>query len=106
MASLEDVDLSARLPKKEAKRRLKAAQQRLLELRLQLGGQVGDGELGPGVCIVLEGWDASGKGGAIKRLVSGLDSRHVTVAEFAAPDERERRHHFLWRFGSGSRFRI
>jgi AMP-polyphosphate phosphotransferase len=99
MASLEDVDLSATLPKREAKRRLKAAQRRLLELRLQLGGQLGDGELGPPVCVVFEGWDASGKGGAIKRLVSELDSRHVTVAEFAAPGERERRHHFLWRFG-------
>ena len=95
MANLVDVDLSAKLPKKEGKRRLKAAQKRLLELRLQLGGQLGDGELGPPVCVVFEGWDASGKGGAIKRLVAKLDKRHVTVAEFAAPDERERRHHFL-----------
>ena len=100
MASLNDVDLSAKLPKQEGKRRLKVAQKRLLELRLQLGGQLGDGELGPPVCVVFEGWDASGKGGAIKRLVSKLDSRHVTVAQFAAPDERERRHHFLWRFSS------
>jgi polyphosphate kinase 2 (PPK2 family) len=99
MANLVDVDLAAKLSKKEGKRRLKGAQKRLLELRLQLGGQLGDGELGPPVCVVFEGWDASGKGGAIKRLVAKLDSRHVTVAEFAAPDERERRHHFLWRFG-------
>jgi polyphosphate kinase 2 (PPK2 family) len=99
MASLKDVNLSANLSSKEGKRRLKAAQKRLLELRLQLGGQLGNRELGPPVCIVFEGWDASGKGGAIKRLVSKLDSRHVTVAEFAVPDERERRHHFLWRFG-------
>ncbi|MBV8990795.1 MAG: UDP-galactose-lipid carrier transferase [Solirubrobacterales bacterium] len=99
MASLEDVDLSAKLPKGEAKRRLRAAQKRLLELRLQVGGQLGDGELGPPVCVVFEGWDASGKGGAIKRLIAQLDSRHVTVAQFAEPDERERRHHFLWRFG-------
>ena len=99
MASLDHVDLSARLSKKEGKLRLKVAQERLLELRLQVGGQLGDGELGPPVCVVFEGWDASGKGGEIKRLVSKLDSRHVTVAEFAVPDERERRHHFLWRFG-------
>jgi polyphosphate kinase 2 (PPK2 family) len=99
MSSLDDVDLSAKLSKKDAKRRLKAAQKRLLELRLQIGGQLGNGELGPPVCVVFEGWDASGKGGAIKRLVSNLDSRHVTVAGFAAPDERARRHHFLWRFG-------
>lgn len=99
MTTLDDVDLSAKLDKKEGKRRLKAAQKRLLALRLQCGGQLGDGELGPPVCIVFEGWDASGKGGAIKRLTAKLDSRHVTVAQFAAPDERERRHHFLWRFG-------
>jgi polyphosphate kinase 2 (PPK2 family) len=99
VASLSDVDLSAKLSKKEGKRRLKDAQRRLLALRLQLGGQHGDGEIGPPVCVVFEGWDASGKGGAIKRLVSELDSRHVTVAQFAAPDEREKRHHFLWRFG-------
>jgi polyphosphate kinase 2 (PPK2 family) len=41
---------------------------------------------------------ASGKGGAIKRLVSPLDPRHVRVVQFAAPSHDERRHHFLWRF--------
>ena len=51
------------------------------------------------VCILFEGWDASGKGGAIKRLVAPLDPRHVRVATFGAPTEDERRHHFLWRFG-------
>jgi AMP-polyphosphate phosphotransferase len=99
VASLSEVDLSVSLSKKEGKRRLKDAQKRLLALRLQFGGQLGDGEIGPPVCVVFEGWDASGKGGAIKRLVAELDPRHVTVAQFAAPDERERRHHFLWRFG-------
>ena len=39
--------------------------------------------LGPPVCCVFEGWDASGKGGAIKRLVADLDPRHVRVASFA-----------------------
>ena len=48
--------------------------------------------------MVFEGWDASGKGGAIQRLVSELDSRHVRVAQFAAPTHDEKRHHFLWRF--------
>lgn len=98
MASLNDVDLSVTLSKKEGKRKLKAAQKRLLALRLQVGGQLSGEELGPPVCVVFEGWDASGKGGAIKRLTAELDSRHVTVAQFAAPDEREKRHHFLWRF--------
>jgi polyphosphate kinase 2 (PPK2 family) len=48
--------------------------------------------------VVFEGWDASGKGGAIKRLVAPLDPRHVRVAQFAAPTHDEKRHHFLWRF--------
>lgn len=54
--------------------------------------------MGPPVCVLFEGWDASGKGGAIKRLVEPLDPRHVRVAQFAAPDETAKRHHFLWRF--------
>ena len=65
-----------------------------------LGGLVGDGGLGPPVLVLFEGWDASGKGGAIKRLVGRLDPRHVRVAQFAAPTADERRHHFLSRFWS------
>ena len=52
------------------------------------------------MCALLEGWDASGKGGAIKRLVAPLDLRHVRVAQFAAPSSDEKRHHYLWRFWS------
>ena len=48
--------------------------------------------------VLFEGWDASGKGGAIKRLVAPLDPRHVRVCQFAAPTPDEKRHHFLWRF--------
>jgi polyphosphate kinase 2 (PPK2 family) len=95
---LDDVDLSLKLSKKDEKQALKQRQQRLVELRLALGGLTGDGRIGPPVCIVCEGWDASGKGGAIKRLVSKLDPRHVRVVDFAAPSADEKRHHFLWRF--------
>jgi AMP-polyphosphate phosphotransferase len=94
---LADIDPSKRAPKKEALERLLTAQARLLRLRLTLGGQLGGG-LGPPLCVVFEGWDASGKGGAIKRLVERLDPRHVRVAQFAAPTYDEKRHHFLWRF--------
>ncbi|HVG88764.1 MAG TPA: hypothetical protein VM823_07310, partial [Gaiellales bacterium] len=54
--------------------------------------------LGPPVLVLREGWDASGTGGAIRRLVAPLDLRHVRVAQFAAPTPDEKRHHFLWRF--------
>jgi polyphosphate kinase 2 (PPK2 family) len=95
---LDDVDLSAHLSKKEEARQLAAAQQRLVHLRLLLGGQIGPQRIGPPLCVLFEGWDASGKGGAIKRLVRPLDARHVRVAQFSAPSKDEARHHFLWRF--------
>jgi AMP-polyphosphate phosphotransferase len=95
---LEDCDLSLKLSKDEEAKRLGRAQRRLLHLRLINGGQLNEGNLGPPVCVVFEGWDAAGKGGAIKRLVEPLDPRHVHVAPFAAPTPDELRHHFLWRF--------
>jgi polyphosphate kinase 2 (PPK2 family) len=97
---LDELDLSPSLSKHEEKERLEAAQRRLLELRLEFAGKLhpSDGRLGPPVCVVFEGWDASGKGGAIRRLVAPLDPRHVRVAQFAAPTDDEKRHHFLWRF--------
>jgi AMP-polyphosphate phosphotransferase len=98
MSRLDDCDLSLRLPGDEAKKLLAAAQQRLIHLRLLSGGQIGPGRLGPPLCVLFEGWDASGKGGAIKRLVDHLDPRHVRVRQFAAPTHDEKRHHFLWRF--------
>ena len=98
MGRLDGVDLSLRLEKKEYKKALSEAQTRLHELRLVLGGLTGPEKLGPPLCVVMEGWDASGKGGAIKRMVADLDARHVRVKEFAAPTYDEKRHHFLWRF--------
>lgn len=99
MSTLDHLDLSLSLSKREEAKRLKRAQERMLYLRLVLGGIFdGSGTLGPPVCLVFEGWDASGKGGAIKRVVSPLDPRHVRVASFAAPTTDEKRHHFLARF--------
>jgi polyphosphate kinase 2 (PPK2 family) len=103
MTRLDDVDLTLRLSRKQEADQLAALQRRLLQLRLVLGGQMSGSagsapQLGPPLCIVFEGWDASGKGGAIKRLVDHLDPRHARVAQFAAPTYDEKRHHFLWRF--------
>jgi polyphosphate kinase 2 (PPK2 family) len=98
MGRLDEVDLSLALGRKEEERELKVAWQRLTELRLTLGGLIGTAGLGPPVLVLFEGWDASGKGGAIKRLVAPLDPRHVRVVQFAAPTDDEKRHHFLWRF--------
>ena len=98
MGRLDDVDLSLKLKRAEYEERLQRAQERLLQLRLECAGLTGDGELGPPVGIIFEGWDASGKGGTIKRLLAELDSRHVRVVTYAAPTHDEKRHHFLWRF--------
>ncbi len=98
MGALDELDLSKKLSKEEEAERLEAAWTRLTQLRLTLGGLIGSGELGPPVCVAFEGWDASGKGGAIKRLVAPMDPRHVRVVQFAAPTHDEKRHHFLWRF--------
>ena len=51
--------------------------------------------------IVIEGWDASGKGGAIQRLTAKWDPRAFQVWPIAAPTEEEKARHFLWRFWNG-----
>jgi AMP-polyphosphate phosphotransferase len=98
MGRLDDVDLSHKLKRAEQDRLLAVRGARLAQLRLALGGQLGAERLGPPLCVLLEGWDASGKGGAIKRLVAPLDARHVRVIQFAAPTPDEKRHHYLHRF--------
>jgi polyphosphate kinase 2 (PPK2 family) len=98
MSSLGSAAPPIEIGKKKAVERLEKAQERLLRLRLLLGGQIGEQRIGPPLCVVFEGWDASGKGGAIKRLVAPLDPRFVRVSQFAAPTYDEKRHHFLWRF--------
>jgi AMP-polyphosphate phosphotransferase len=95
---LDDLDLTQRLARDEYERRVADAQRRLLQLRLHLGGQMGSGEIGPGLLVIMEGRDAGGKGGAIKRIVENLDPRHYTVKSYSAPTPDEKRHHFLWRF--------
>ena len=97
MARLDPLDLGLKLSRSAEEKRLAKAWPRLLQLRLTLGGQLGGG-LGPGLLVVFEGWDASGKGGCIKHLVAPLDPRHVRVAQFGAPTSDEKRHHFLFRF--------
>jgi polyphosphate kinase 2 (PPK2 family) len=95
---LDELDLNLKLSREQEAMRLEVAQTRLLQLRLTLGGLIGDQGIGPPLLVVFEGWDASGKGGSIKRLVAPLDPRHVRVMQFAAPTYDEKRHHWLARF--------
>jgi polyphosphate kinase 2 (PPK2 family) len=98
MGRLDELDLSLKLSSEEEAERLEAGWARLGVLRLALGGKLQAYGLGPPVCVLFEGWDASGKGGAIKRLVRPFDLRHVRVAQFSAPTPDEKRHHYLQRF--------
>jgi AMP-polyphosphate phosphotransferase len=100
MGRLDDLDMSARLDREEYEQRLADAQKEFLRLRLHLGGQTNDAKIGPGLLVVIEGSDAGGKGGAVRRIVERLDPRHFDVYAYAKPTEREKRHHFLWRFWS------
>ncbi len=89
---LEKVDLSLQLDPHDYKKRLRAAQIKLRQLQLKIHQH----QLP--VLLLFEGWDAAGKGGAIKRLTDVLDPRSYKVNAFAAPTEEEHRYHYLWRF--------
>ena len=89
---LSGIDLSKSLTEEVYKTRLKKLQKRLAELHSELY------RLRIPVVIGFEGWDAGGKGGAIKRLTSNLDPRGYRVNPTAAPNDIEKVHHYLWRF--------
>ncbi|MDR2401704.1 MAG: polyphosphate:AMP phosphotransferase [Deferribacteraceae bacterium] len=55
-------------------------------------------EKGLSTIILFEGWDAAGKGGAIRRLTSAIDARIRQTIQIAAPTDEEKTHHYLWRF--------
>ena len=89
---LARVDLGARLEKEEYRARRDAAQRRLFDL-------VNRAEhAGLRTVLVFEGWDAAGKGGAIRRLTQAVDARDYRVFPIAAPTPEEHRFPYLWRF--------
>ncbi len=53
---------------------------------------------GVNTVAVFEGWDAAGKGGAIRRVTQAMDARLYRVISVAAPSDEEKAHHYLWRF--------
>jgi polyphosphate:AMP phosphotransferase len=89
---LAEVDLSLALTKEKYQEQLKAAQLELLKLQHKIHKQQVP------VLVLFEGWDAAGKGGAIKRLTDVLDPRSYNVYPFAAPTAEEKAYHYLWRF--------
>ena len=91
--SLEDL-VHEEMTAKAYKRELREAQLELLSLQRRLT------ETKKSVVIVMEGPDAAGKGGAIKRLVERLDPRLLKVHSVVKPTAEEYQHHYLWRFWS------
>ncbi len=89
---LEKLDLNQKLTKSEYEDQLGKVQVRLRELEFQVYKKQA-----PVLCL-FEGWDAAGKGGAIKRVTEMLDPRGFTVSAYAAPKGDEKTHHYLWRF--------
>lgn len=89
---LESLDLSLRLDKKKYVSLLSKYQAKLNKLARQAH------EKKLSSILVFEGWDAGGKGGAIRRLTHAIDARNYQVISIAAPTDEERQHHYLWRF--------
>ncbi len=98
MSRVDKIDLKKSLSKEESDERVMKAQRRLTQLRLFSAGLLEPHVVGPGLLVLFEGFDAAGKGGAIRRLTAGLDPRHVQVTPIGPPTAEELRHHFLWRF--------
>ncbi len=89
---LDQLDQNKQISKEVYARELKKYQLGLLNLQLRLK------ESKRTVIIVLEGPDAAGKGGAIKRTLERLDPRLVRVYSTQKPTAEEYRHHYMWRF--------
>lgn len=89
---LDALDQSVSLTKEIYSKELKKYQLALLNLQLRLK------ESKRSAVIVIEGPDAAGKGGAIKRALEFLDPRLLRVYSTQKPTAEEYRHHYLWRF--------
>jgi len=89
---LDQLDQNRSLEQDDYKRQLKEYQLKLLGAQLVLR------ESKRSVVIVLEGPDAAGKGGAIRRLHERLDPRLVRVYSIIKPTPEEYQHHYMWRF--------
>ncbi|MCS7044038.1 MAG: hypothetical protein NZR01_14725 [Bryobacteraceae bacterium] len=89
---LESLDLTLALPREEYMVQLARRQIQLRELGWQVYRQKRP------VIVVFEGWDAAGKGGAIRRLTEKLDPRGYAVYPISAPEGEDKTRHYLYRF--------
>ncbi len=89
---LGQVDLDKSISKSEYKDKLDKYQEKLRMLQIEMF------KAGIPAVIGFEGWDAAGKGGAIRRLTAALDPLGYSVNPVAAPNIVEKQFHYLWRF--------
>jgi polyphosphate:AMP phosphotransferase len=89
---LDTVDLTTTVTNETYQRKLPALQRTLHNT------MAANAKQGRSVALVFEGWDAAGKGGAIRRVTEALDARDYRVIPIAAPTDEERAQHYLWRF--------
>ena len=89
---LRDLDMSQKLAKARFDKQLEKYQGALnvLSRNKQVRRQ--------SIILVFEGWDAGGKGSAIRRITGALDARQFRIVPIAAPTEEERAQPYLWRF--------
>lgn len=90
--TLTGVDRHLRLEREDYRRRLKEEQARMFELELEMY------QKRIPLMVLFEGWDAAGKGGAIKRVAQALDARAYTIFPSPAPTKEELLHPHLWRY--------
>ncbi len=89
---LTDLDMDLTVGKNEYRKELPRLQGRVNSLFREAKNH------GTSLICVFEGWDAGGKGGAIRRLTRALDARDYRVIPIASPNDEEAAHHYLWRF--------
>ena len=89
---LDHVDLTPHLSEADYRRELEKLQATLTRLAWSARQKK------VSTVLVFEGWDAAGKGGAIRRVTQAIDPRLYRVVGVAAPTDEEQAQHYLWRF--------
>ena len=89
---LDSVRIDRTVSEADYRKRLAKYQDRLYRLSWKAHNT------GRSVVAIFEGWDAAGKGGAIRRLTAAMDARLYNVISVAAPTDEEKAQHYLWRF--------
>lgn len=87
-----ELDMKAKVEEQEYKEKFEKYSSRIAVLSDRLSATK------KSLALVFEGADAAGKGGAIRRIIYGMDPRHYQVNAVAAPTDVEKGHPYLWRF--------